>query len=99
MPQIIVVADHEEEPAVTFRERISRVLFESEHAAAQLLERLEWAVDDAHDVERGRAHPRPLSGASRRSGFAEARGDGEAAEEDSEGLERDRAASEGYAYA
>ena len=52
MPQIIVVADHEDEDAVTLQERVSSVLFESRLAATQLLERLEWAIADAHAVER-----------------------------------------------
>jgi hypothetical protein len=37
---------------VTLRERVSVADFESEHFAAQLVERLGWAVGDAHEVER-----------------------------------------------
>jgi hypothetical protein len=33
------------------RERVSIADFESDHFAAQLVERLGWAVSDAHDVE------------------------------------------------
>jgi hypothetical protein len=33
------------------RERINLTDFESDHFAAQLVERLGWAVSDAHDVE------------------------------------------------
>ena len=50
MPQIIVTAnDHE--AAVTLRERVTASDFESDHFAAQLIERLGWAVSDAHEAE------------------------------------------------
>lgn len=55
MPQIIVTADKQTERGespVMFRERVSVRDFESEHFAAQLMERLGWAVGDAHAVER-----------------------------------------------
>jgi len=55
MPQIIVAADRGAafgEGAVTFRERVNVTDFESEHFAAQLMERLGWAVEDADVVER-----------------------------------------------
>jgi hypothetical protein len=55
MPQIIVAADRGAafgEGAVTFRERVNVSDFESEHFAAQLVERLGWAVGDADVVER-----------------------------------------------
>lgn len=55
MPQIIVAADRGAafgEGAVTFRERVNVTDFESEHFAAQLVERLGWAVEDADVVER-----------------------------------------------
>ncbi len=54
MPQIIVAADRGAafgEGAVTFRERINVADFESEHFAAQLVERLGWAVEDADRAE------------------------------------------------
>lgn len=55
MPQIIVVADAEQDQAqggaVMFRERISASDLESDHFAGRLLERLEWAVGDAQEVE------------------------------------------------
>ena len=57
MPQIIVVADNgreRPEDAVMLRERISASDLQSQHFALQLLERLEWAVGDAHQVERDR---------------------------------------------
>jgi len=37
---------------VTFRERVSVADLESDHFATQLVERLGWAVADAHEVER-----------------------------------------------
>ena len=55
MPQIIVAADHRAafgEGAVTFRERVSVADFDSPHFAAQLIERLGWAVEDADEAER-----------------------------------------------
>ena len=54
MPQIIVLADadrHPGEEAVMLRERVSLADLESDHFAAQLVERLGWAVGDAHAVE------------------------------------------------
>jgi hypothetical protein len=59
MPQIIVTADKQTERGespVMFRERVSVRDFESEHFAAQLMERLGWAVGDAHAVERESDH-------------------------------------------
>ena len=56
MPQIIVTADNLDEggePPVMFRERVSLSDFESEHFAAQLVERLGWAVGDADELNRG----------------------------------------------
>lgn len=55
MPHIIVTADRAEdrgEGAVMLRERINLSDFESRHFASLLVERLGWAVSDAHDVER-----------------------------------------------
>jgi hypothetical protein len=54
VPQIIVLADaarHHGEEAVMLRERVSLADLESDHFAAQLVERLGWAVGDAHEVE------------------------------------------------
>jgi hypothetical protein len=54
MPQIIVAADRGAafgEGAVTFRERVNVADFESQHFAAQLVERLGWAVEDADLAE------------------------------------------------
>ncbi|MGH2891687.1 MAG: hypothetical protein ACRDPM_00260 [Solirubrobacteraceae bacterium] len=55
MPQIIVTADNlaeDGESPIMFRERVSVSDFESEHFAAQLMERLGWAVGDADEVNR-----------------------------------------------
>ena len=60
MPQIIVTADRSEdleEGAVTLRERVNAADFESDHFAEQLVERLGWAVNDAHQAERAPAEP------------------------------------------
>ncbi|MGO9901030.1 MAG: hypothetical protein ACLP0J_15365 [Solirubrobacteraceae bacterium] len=53
MPRIIVTADW---PAdiVMLSERISVADLESDHFRAQLLERLSWAVSDAHATEHAR---------------------------------------------
>ena len=55
MPQIIVTADeaHEEtRDGVMLRERVNADDFESERFAANLIERLGWAVVDATEMER-----------------------------------------------
>ncbi|MFZ1994410.1 MAG: hypothetical protein WAU75_09890 [Solirubrobacteraceae bacterium] len=53
MPQIIVIADESADdagPPIMLRERVTVSDFESEHFAAQLVERLGWAVGDADEV-------------------------------------------------
>jgi hypothetical protein len=60
MPQIIVTADRGEGAVTTWRERINASDFESAHFAHQLVERIGWAVSDAHEVEE-HADRRPLS--------------------------------------
>jgi hypothetical protein len=55
MPQIIVTADEERltsENSVMLRERVNVDDFESDHFAAQLVERLGWAVIDADEAGR-----------------------------------------------
>ena len=55
MPQIIVAADHaqdHERDGVMLRERVSVDDFDSDRFAANLIERLGWAVVDATEVER-----------------------------------------------
>ena len=54
VPQILVVsnpAGDAEQGAVMLRERIADADFESGHFKVQLLERLSWAVEDAHTAE------------------------------------------------
>jgi hypothetical protein len=51
MPQIIVTADQASDEAVMLRERVNVSDFESDHFAAQLVERLGWAVSDAAEEE------------------------------------------------
>jgi hypothetical protein len=66
MPQIIVRADQTDganEGAVMLRERVNVSDFESQHFAAQLIERLGWAVNDAHEVEHSPA-PAPTESAA-----------------------------------
>jgi hypothetical protein len=58
MPQIIVTADKRPDRgdgAVLLRERVTVNDFESDHFAAHLVERLGWAVGDAHEAEQ-KAH-------------------------------------------
>jgi hypothetical protein len=58
MPQIIVTADRPANPSeapVLLRERVNVSDFESDHFAAQLVERLGWAVSDAAEVDRAPA--------------------------------------------
>ena len=62
MPQIIVTADRgtdRGEGAVMLRERISSSDFESATFARRLVERLGWAVDDAHAIEHAEHVERP----------------------------------------
>ncbi len=51
MPQIIVLADHEDAP-ILHKERVNVADFESQHFATQLVERLGWAVGDAAELDR-----------------------------------------------
>jgi len=63
MPQIIVTAgpaDQQGHDAVTLRERVSPADFESERFAANLVERLGWAVLDATEEERQVGRERPV---------------------------------------
>jgi hypothetical protein len=54
MPQIIVLSEPSadgDEGTVVHRERVNATDFESHHFARQLLERIGWAVADAHTAE------------------------------------------------
>ena len=54
MARIIVTADptQADNPPVLLEESVSSVHLSSGHAAAQLVERLAWAITDAEDAER-----------------------------------------------
>ena len=54
MPRILVISEagSESEEKVTLDERISSADMRSGHHAAQLIQRVGWAVHDADDVER-----------------------------------------------
>jgi predicted deacylase len=61
MAKIIVTADHTTHgaPAVLLEESVHAVHLSTAHAAAQLLERLNWALRDAEELE-GRRAARPM---------------------------------------
>jgi len=69
MPRVIVTTDPSELPEeapVLLDERVHSVHLSTGHAAAQLVERLAWAISDAEDAERACADlpaqaPRQLS--------------------------------------
>jgi hypothetical protein len=53
MPRIIVMSESspEREGAITLDERVASADMQSGHQAAQLIERVGWAVHDADDAE------------------------------------------------
>jgi hypothetical protein len=55
MPSIVVVPDSagDEAGEFHFKERVTAPLLDDPHFAAQLIERLAWAVGDAEQAERG----------------------------------------------
>lgn len=61
MPRIIVTTEHSERPdaPVLLDEWVYPEHLHDDHAAAQLVERIGWAVSDASDVERMRPARRP----------------------------------------
>ncbi len=67
MPRIIVTTDHSQLPddaPVLLDETVHSVHLSTGHAAAQLIERLAWAISDAEDAEGRpdrRARPAPQS--------------------------------------
>jgi hypothetical protein len=84
MPQIIVTAGHaadESGESVTLRERINASDFDSERFAANLVERIGWAVLDATEAEGQEPEPtpgkRPITGSRRRTERSEHRRDSE----------------------
>jgi hypothetical protein len=63
VPQIIVTADHGQErkkDGIMLRERVNIADFESERFAANLIERLGWAVVDATEAEQTDHRPEPV---------------------------------------
>jgi hypothetical protein len=61
VPRIIVTTDPAhliDDSPVLLDERVHSVHLSSNHAAAQLIERLIWAIGDAEDAESGRVEER-----------------------------------------
>jgi hypothetical protein len=57
MPRIIVTTDSSQkidDGPLLLDERVQSVHVSTEHAAAQLVERLTWAIKDAESAERGK---------------------------------------------
>jgi hypothetical protein len=54
MPRIIVTTDPTEQrdTPVLLEERVYSAHLDSDHSAAQLIERLGWAITDAEDTQR-----------------------------------------------
>jgi hypothetical protein len=54
MPQILVVTDATDKDTgnVLLSERLAPALLESDHYAAQLVERVRWALADAERIDR-----------------------------------------------
>jgi hypothetical protein len=60
MPRIIVTTDlspHVDDDPVLLDERVHAVHLSSDHAAAQLVERLGWAINDAETAEQAKRTP------------------------------------------
>jgi hypothetical protein len=51
MPQVIVTTTGDEPRFVLLDEQVSEAHLSNEHSAAQLIERLGWAISDAEDTE------------------------------------------------
>jgi hypothetical protein len=60
MARIIVTADptQRDDAPVLLEESVSSVHLSTDHGAAQLVERLAWAISDAEDAERTQAERR-----------------------------------------
>jgi hypothetical protein len=60
MPHLVIIADPENaEPEVIYRERVQPAHVEDDHSAAQLIQRVGWAIADATGVEEVKALPGP----------------------------------------
>jgi hypothetical protein len=78
MPRIIVTTDPvaselTDETPVLLDEHVHSVHLSTGHAAAQLIERLAWAINDAESSERTRSERRAWQGRSARSRGSAAR--------------------------
>jgi len=71
MPRVLVTTQTNDRPhaPVLLNESVFPANLEDDHAAAQLIERIAWAVSDAADVE----SKRPRDGQRRRGAHARAR--------------------------
>jgi hypothetical protein len=60
MPRVLVTTQRSDalDSPVLLDESVSPMHLEDEHAAAQLIERIAWAVTDAENVEQERPHIR-----------------------------------------
>ena len=69
MPNIMVVADTANggDATVFLAERLMTVQLDDAHFAAQLVERLKWAGEDAEHAERGTAIRQPQMAPPRRN--------------------------------
>ena len=81
MARVIVVAESGTDPpgaregdrrAFQLKERVTASDARDPHVAAQLIERIGWALADAEDVESGRGHAAPPGAAPRRAGGSRA---------------------------
>jgi hypothetical protein len=73
MPRIIVTTDAVPDPTsaqVLLDEHVETVHLATDHAAAQLVERIAWAISDADDAE---SRSRPQAGGTRRASVSPSR--------------------------
>jgi hypothetical protein len=76
MPEILVTTTAADEPdhVILMRERVCRSDLESGHFRGQLVERINWAVADAHQAERGTAALEASPSGGRRDRVANSEG-------------------------
>jgi len=74
MPRVIITTNlpPSGEAPVLLDEHLSTVHLSSDHSAAQLIERLSWAVRDAEEAERRRVATRPGTRRAARLGVSRA---------------------------
>jgi hypothetical protein len=76
MPRIIVTTDPSPLPAdasVWLDEHVQSVHLSTDHAAAQFVERVAWAISDAEDADGEHAGPRERAGRRRRGSISATR--------------------------